>query len=162
MGHVDLLEGTAAVGRPQRLGREDVHGVGAHGIGEYMGVVPGPAADVLGVVQPLPRVTAVVGAEEAAVLGLDERPDTARPGRGNGDAYAADYALGEAGPAGQLVPRVAAVGGAVEAAAGPAAVHRPEGAPRLPHGGVQDARIVGVHRQVGRAGVLALVQDVLP
>ena len=162
VGHVDLLEGRAAVGRPERLGGKDVHGVWVHRVGEHVGVVPGPAAHVLGVVQLLPRLAAVVGTEEPAVRGLDEGPYPARPGRGYGDAYAPNDALWQAGPAGYLVPCIAAVGGAVESAAGAAAVHGPEGAPGLPHGGVEDARVVGVHRQVGRAGVLALVQDVVP
>src|SRR4029077_4599353 len=67
-----------------------------------------------------------------------------------------------AGMLADVLPRVAAVAGTPQTAVGPTAVDRPERATRLPDGGEDDARVVGVERQVDGAGAFADVQHQLP
>ena len=83
-------------------------------------------------------LAAVVGAEEPALLRLDQRVDAPAVRRRDGDADLAPDALGQA-VAGELLPGVAAVARDVEAAAGAAARQVPRAAPRLPEAGEEDA-----------------------
>src|SRR5262249_20215670 len=68
----------------------------------------------------------------------------------------------QAGPVRQLGPGVAAVGRAVDTAAGTAAGQEMGAALRLPEGGVEDARVGRVHREVDRAGFVAPEEELLP
>ncbi len=61
-----------------------------------------------------------------------------------------------------LRPMRAAVGRFIETAAGSAARELPRHALRLPHGGVENARILGIHRQVDAAGRVVDVEDLAP
>src|SRR5690606_2693195 len=125
-------------------------------------VVPGARDEVLVVADALPGGAVVVGAVQAALLGvLDQRPHAPGLGGGGGHADLAERALRQAGAAGDVLPGLAAVGGHPQAAVGAAARDLPEGAVGLPDRGVHDAR-VGVQRQVDRAGLGALVEHLAP
>src|SRR5260370_38235675 len=105
-----------------------------------------------------------VGAVEAglAAIGFDQRPDAAGAGGRNGDADLAQQALRQAWIARNLLPAIAAVGAAEQPAARTAARYVPEGAPRLPHRGEQDARIGAVHGEIDRARQVDNARDRLP
>ena len=148
--------------RPEGLDREGPHGVGPRGVGEDVVVVEGALPDGGAVVDALPGVAAVVREQEHAVLCLDDGPDPPGPGGGRGDAYAALYPVGHAGAVGQVGPCVAAVRRPPQAALRPCADEAPGSSEHLPHRGVEDSGVVGVHRQVDRAGPVALEQDALP
>src|SRR5207302_918051 len=62
----------------------------------------------------------------------------------------------------ELLPGVAAVGRAVQAAAGPAAGQLPGAAAGLPQGGEQHARVGRVEANLDGAGVGVLLEDLLP
>src|SRR5262249_21968255 len=62
----------------------------------------------------------------------------------------------------QLRPRVAAVAGDVQAAAGSSAGHLPRPAPRLPQAGEEDARVGRVGADVAGPRVLVILQHRLP
>ena len=98
--------------------------------------------------QQPPRLARVVGAEEPALLGLDDREDAIRVRRRHRDA---DLAHELRQPFSETRPGVAAVGGLPDAAARAAAAHLPRQALMIPERRVQDARVRRVHRQVARA-----------
>src|SRR5207302_11231810 len=102
-----------------------------HGDG---GEVPRADADVGVAVDQGPLVAAVVGAVQAALLGLDQGVDTPGVAGGDGQADASPGAAGQA-LAGERLPGVAAAVVAVQAANGAAADQLPRPAPRLPQGG---------------------------
>ncbi len=160
----DLAEAGAAVGRLPHLQIGDVDGVGMAGVGEDVGVVPGPVHQVAIGRDLGPARAEVVGAVEAGLvaLGFDQRPDAAGAGGRNGDADLAQQALRQAWIARNLLPAIAAVGAAEQPAARTAARYVPEVAPRLPHRGEQDARIGAVHGEIDRARHVATAQDLLP
>src|SRR5581483_8551022 len=134
---------------------------------------PGPLAEGPAVVDVVPRLAAVVGAEQAALVGLDHGVDAPAVGGGDGQLDLAPGAgrqplaalaagalrdvLGD-----ELRPGVAAVARGVQAAARPAAGQLPRFAARLPEPGEKHLRRRGVHRDVAGAGVLILVEDLLP
>ena len=158
--HLD--ERLAAVDRlPERVVRHP-HGVDVGRIGEHVHVVPGTAAEPGLLARALPGGAAVIGAEERAVLGFDQRVDAPAIGRGDGDADPSEDAARQSGVARDVGPRVAAVGRFPERRVRPAAGHAPRGTLRLPHRGKQDARVLRVDRQIDRARPLALEQHVLP
>src|SRR5207244_4416083 len=125
------------------------------GVGRVDGqrrVVPGALAQVTAGVDQLPRVAAVVGAEQAALLGLDQGVDDAAVGGGDGDAdLAPELLLGQAF-GGKLLPGVAAVARDEQAAGGVAALHLPGPADGVPQAGEQDVRVGRVEADVGGAG----------
>ena len=114
VGRPDELELLAAVGRAPHPHVENVDGLGVSRVGEDVRVVPGALPEVAVVVDQAESVASVVGAEQPAILGLDQGPDPARPGRRNGHADAALDAVGQS--LGQFLPGVAAVHRAVEPA----------------------------------------------
>src|SRR5258706_528662 len=89
---------------------QNVDGLGIFGIGVDVRVVPGALAQIALVVGAVPRVAAVVRAEHAAGVGLDDRPH-ALVISGYCYAYFADDAFGQPFVTGYFFPRVAAVGG---------------------------------------------------
>src|SRR6266545_5367165 len=115
-----------------------------------MGVVPGPLPQIAFFVRPAPRLAAVVAAEHAALVRLDNGPDAVVIAPRHGDADLPDHALGEPLVARDLLPGVAAVGGLEEPATRPAAREVPGTAPGLPERRVQDARVHRIHRQIDR------------
>ncbi len=131
-------------------------------VGENCHVVEGALAQLHLVVHALPRLAAVHGAEHAAVLRLHDGVNAAGVGRRNRDAHVPEQAGGESGVAGDLRPVRAAVGRLVETAARAAAGQFPRHALRLPHRGVQRPRIVRVHDEIARAGVVVNEENLLP
>src|SRR5262249_34572590 len=110
-----------------------------------------------------PGVAAVLGAvQRPALVGLDQRPHAAGARGRGGHADTAAHTLRQAGVVGDLGPCGAAVGGAEQAAAGPTADEAPGRAAHLPGGGGEHAGVVGIHRQVDGARVLAAEEHVLP
>src|SRR5881296_1196125 len=156
-----LRERPTAIHRAIQPRVQHVDGLGILGIGVDVGVVPGALPEIALLVGAPPRLAAVVGAEHAARVGLDDRPHAIMIG-GHGDADLPDHAFGQAFIAGDLFPRVAAVGGLEEPGAGPAARHVPRPAARLPDRGVQNARVIGVHRDIDGAGRVRAKQDLVP
>ncbi len=178
---LDSLQGLAAVDAlEQRNLREKDH-VGVLRMNGQRGEVPRPLLDAAAGVDELQVLAAVVAAEQAALLGLDQRVDAPRIGWGDGQADLAPDALGQAlaaswfprrhlcrrpgnlrGRGNELRPGVAAVAGDVQPAAGAAAGQVPRPPPRLPQAGEEDARIVRVEADVRGAGVGVLGQHPLP
>ena len=159
----DLGEGLAAVAALPELEVVDVDRVGVPRVGGEVDVVPGAGDQVLLVGDFLPVVAVVVGAVEAALLGvLDQGPDAAGPGRRGGDADLAQGAGGQVGAAADVLPGLAAVDAAPEAAAGAAAADLPEGAVGLPGGRIEEAGIGLVDGEVDGAGFVADGEDVPP
>ena len=115
-----------------------------------------------------PALAVVVAAVQAgpARAGLDERPDPPGTGPRDGHAVLAEqapaFAAGQAAAAGQFLPGVAAVERPPQSAARAAAVQVPEAASRVPAGGVDDARVQRVERQVHGAAVGVAVEHLLP
>ena len=157
----DAGERLTAVDRLEERDVAEVDGVRVLRVGVDPRVVPRALRDAVRTAHQRPLLAAVVAAVEAALLRvLDEGPH-ARGLRG-GDRHGAlgDDALGEA--LRQFLPRVATVDRLVDAAAGPAAVHRPRLAIDLPEGGVEDARVGRIHHEVRRAGLVVDEQHLLP
>ena len=164
-GH--FAEAHPAVGGLPHLQVGDVDRVGVAGVGEHMGVVPGPVHQVPVSAHLRPMLAVVVAAVQTGglTLGLHQGPHAPGAGGRGADAVLAQQALRtprQAAAAGELLPGVAPVGGAPQPAARAAAVQVPEAAPRRPAAGVQDARVERVHGQVHGAGVGAAVQHLLP
>ncbi|GBD16896.1 hypothetical protein HRbin26_01806 [bacterium HR26] len=132
VGRRHLGEGDAAVDRLPELEIEHPDGVGILRVGAEVVEVPGAPAQVALVAHALPGVAVVVGAEERAVLGLDDGPDAARFRCGGREADPSENALGQLGLPADLLPGVAAVEGAEEPAPRPAADQLPGPADRLP------------------------------
>ena len=88
------LEGLAAVGGAEQAGVLGVHGVGVLRVREDGGEVPGPLAEPSVIVDALPVLAAIVGAVQAALLGLDHRVDALRVRRRDADVNSAEDARG--------------------------------------------------------------------
>ena len=162
VGRGDPAEVAPSVhGLPARV-VEDPHRVRVLRIGEDVLVVPGPPLQIPVVADQLPGFAPIVRAVQSAVFGLNSGPHPPGLGGGNGDADASLEAAGQARLVGDFGPGVATVHGLEDAAALSAADEAPGRPPGLPDGGVQDARVVGVHGQVHGPGVLAAEQDTLP
>ena len=79
-------KGAAAVGRLPALQVEHPDGVGILRVGVEVHVIPGAPPQLAVFAEPLPRLAAVIRAEQRAVLGLDQRPDAVRFGGRDGHA----------------------------------------------------------------------------
>ncbi len=158
----DGREGLAAVGRLPAGQVEDPDGVGVARVGDDVHVVPGAAAQLVVVGEALPALAEVVRAEERAVLRLDQRPDAAGARGGGGDAELAEPARRQPLDPRDLGPAVAAVSRLPEAGALAAALEAVGRALRLPEGGVEDVRVVGVDRQVVAARAVTPMEHPLP
>ncbi len=161
MWRAQLRERPAAVYRAVHPGVQDIDGLGAFGIGMDMRVIPRALAEIALVVGAAPRVAAVFGSEDAAGVGFDDRPYAVMIG-GHCDADLADHAFREAVVAGDLLPRVAAIGGLEQSGARPAARHVRRPAARLPDRRKENPRIGGVQREIHGAGGIRPEQHFLP
>src|SRR4030095_6139620 len=159
-----LVESRASVGRLPHLQVGDVDRVAVARVGEDVGVVPGPVHQVAVGRHHGPAHAEIVGAVEPGLVafGFDQRPDAARPRRRDRHADLAQHARGQGGLGRNLLPGVAAVRAAEQAAARTAAGNVPEVALGLPHRGEQQARVVRIHGEVDRARDVAAVEDPFP
>src|SRR5215218_7648839 len=105
----DLVEGAPAVGRFPAVQVEHIDGLGVLRVGEDVAVVPGPLPQLRVIAHALPVCAAVVGTEEAAFFGLDDRPDSARLSGRDGDANLAFDAGWQAGVLADVGPAIAAI-----------------------------------------------------
>ena len=131
-------------------------------VGVDVAVVPAAREQFRLVAHLLPGVAVVLGAEDAAAAfrRCDDRPQTAAPRRRRGDADPAEDTGGQA--ALELLPGVAAVRRAEQAALVAAVDQGPGLALDPPGRGVEDAGIEGVELQVGDPGVVRDVEHLLP
>ena len=158
--NADGGEGPSAVGRLVEPHVEHVDGVRVLGIGVDVCVVPRPLAQRAIVVGACPALSGVVGAKDAAVVGLDDGPDAVAASGRRGDVDLALDAVGQ--PVGEFLPGVAAVGRFVQTAVLAAAAEAPRGSADLPHGGIDDARVERIESDVDGSCAIADVQDSLP
>ena len=99
-----------AVGRLHERHVVHVHDVRVLRVGVNLGVVPRALAQIAIVVGALPRRAGVVGAEHAARIGLDVRPDAVRVSARHGDADVPPDPLRQARVACDLRPVISTVG----------------------------------------------------
>src|SRR5690348_8983973 len=124
-------------------------------------LVPGALAEAVIVGHQLPGVAAIIGAVDAALLGLDDGPHAIRISAGNGYADSSQWPVGQS-VAGQLFPGITAVAGAVEGAARAARLQAPGRALRLPKRGKKQVGIAGSKSHVNAAALGVLVEHLLP
>src|SRR6267378_4537490 len=135
---IQAFERFAAVHRAEQPRICDVNGIYIFRISPNMGEIPGALAEAVVVGDERPVLAAVIGPIEPAFFRFDERVDDIRIGAGNGNADAAQRALGDAIafdalPGGAVVeienffPVLAAVAGAKDAAFGVRAVGMAQG-----------------------------------
>ncbi len=144
-------------------GAQHVQPVFVPGIHEQLDVVPG-ALHQAGIAGYLGPASSRVGREvqPAGVsigVAFDQGIDLFRVGPAHRNGHLA-HLVGKA--PGELLPGFPPVSGLVESAAGASAEDLPGEPAVLPHGGVQDARIVGIQGQLRRSGFLVHEQHVLP
>ncbi len=178
---LDAQERLAAVDAFEQRHLRTPEDVGVVRVDGQRRVITGPLADAAIAMHQLPRLAAVVAAEQAALVRLDEGIDAPAVRRGDGHADLAPDAFGQplavflalgcvlAEPQRfrpwrrhELRPGVAAVARGVQPAAGPAAGQLPRPPPRLPQPGEQHFRIGRIEAHIGGAGVGVLEQDALP
>src|SRR5581483_228265 len=157
-----LAERLAAVARTVDAGVRDVDEIGVLRIGDDLAEVPAASPDALIARRLRPRRAAVVGAEEAALLRVDDRVHAAGPRGGDRQPDAA--ASLDRNPRVDLLPVVAAVGRLEDPAAGTVGgrVHAPRRTPRVPERRVDRARVRRIDREIDRADVVALEEHFLP
>ena len=135
-------------------------------------VVRLPAGEIAIVVDDAPVGAAVVGAPQLTVVGglpvhghavarLDERVHAIGIRASEGDADLADVVRGET-VAAQTSPGGSAVGGHIDAGAGPAALASPRVNLELPRRREELLRVGGIHHDVDAAGVLVDEEHLLP
>ena len=156
MQHVDLPERAAAVARLVEDDIGGVDGVGILRVRRELHVIPGAHPQLVVVVDPRPRGSAVVGAVDAARVGLDQRPDPRWLGGRDGEPDVPEQSVRQPGVLRELLPVGAAVGGLEDAAALASRDQLPREALRLPERGVERVRVRGVHCEVrGARGIVA-------
>ena len=127
-----------------------------------MGVVEGALADVPAVVDQRPGRSRIIGTEQPAVLGFDDRVDAIGVGARNRHADLADHRGRQARTTADLGPGLAAVGRLEETAAGTSAGHRVLDPERFPQSREHDVRVVRIDRDVDAACLGVAKQLPLP
>ena len=158
---LDRASALAAVGRLEHRNLRKPHHVGVGRVDGQRRVVPGSLADPPRGADPGPLLAGVVGAEEAALLCLDQGVDALRLALRHPHADPSPDPFGKA-LALELLPGVTAVAGDVETTSRSARGHPPWGTPGLPQAGKEDPRVRRVETDIGGAGVRVLVQHLLP
>src|SRR5882762_3838348 len=158
---IQPFERFAAVHRAEQPRICDVNGIYIFRISPNMGEIPGALAEAVVVGDERPVLAAVIGPIEPAFFRFDERVDDIRIGAGNGNADAAQRALGDAIafdalPSGTVVIRTE------EPILGAAAIERPGSAVALPHGRKEDVRIARIENEVNAAGVVVEIENFFP
>ena len=152
VGYMHARKVLAPVGGLVHLDVGQVNDVRVLRIGVDPGVVPGALADLVLVVDVRPLLAAVVADVEAALLlRFQKRINAPRPRGRSGHADLPQKLVGKSFGVffvGQLLPGIAAIGRLVEPASRAAAHDLPGMAHDLPETGVENPRIVRVHRQV--------------
>src|SRR6266581_542481 len=116
MGRWDGRVSLASVIGAIEAGVEHVDGVGFLRGGKDVRVIPRTLAEVTLLVDLGPGLAAVIGSEDAALLGLDDGPDAVGINGRHCDPDAANDAFRETGVSRDFVPRVSAIGGLIETA----------------------------------------------
>src|SRR5258708_7001614 len=160
--NLNFVEEVAAIGGFESFHIHDVDDVFVPRISNDVHVIPGPLPEAVAGIDELPSLAAIVGAVKAAIgiAGFDEGVDAIGVGRDR-DADASVGAFGQAMLL-EPLPCRAAVGGAVQSAAGTTVGHAPGSAASLPERGEQNIGIVRVEGYVDAAGVLIFIEDLLP
>src|SRR5579859_2649990 len=131
-------------------------------VSDDMHIVPGTGANIAVLAQALPALAAIIRAENGSILGVYNGPDALRLSGRDDYADFAQHPFGQAFVARDLFPGIAAIRRFEQAALFAAAQQRIRFTVRLPEGRVEDARVVGVHREIDGARFLAAEQDALP
>jgi hypothetical protein len=164
-------EGLASVERPREGCRHEVDLILVVGRYRAARVVSGAALQLAIRAHQVPTFARIVGFPELALLGGSAVPRHAVAGLDHGVHAAGTFGDGDGDLAHRRIrkavaaeppPGGAAIGGFVETAARSAAGAGPRVHFQLPHTGEENARVAGVHRKVGAAGVLAYCQHLLP
>ena len=158
--NLDLVEGAAPIGGPEKFHIQNVNRIGILRIGDHVHVIPGPLIQGVIAVYQIPRVPAVIGAKQPTVFRFDNRVHAIgiRPHRQPNSAV---RSLRQS-MFFQPLPGCAAIGRAVEPAPGSAAGETPRRAPRLPQRRKQNVRIPRIERNVDGARVLILIKHFIP
>src|SRR6478672_7701897 len=109
---------------------QHINAVGVARIGKNMGVIKRALAILAITVGERPCIAAIVRAEEPTFIGFHQSPYAVAAIR-DSQPDASQGSIRQS-MTGEMFPRRAAIGAAIEPASGPAAVHSPGRAPRLP------------------------------
>src|SRR5262245_2932265 len=162
VGSADHAEVSSAVLGVPEQDVDDVDVVGILRPGVNARVIPGPLAQFARLIDLGPGLARVVRAKDTAVLSLDDGPDTIRIDRRNRQADDADDPLRQALVAGDLFPRVAAVGALPDTGPRSAALQAVGRAFHPPRRRINDARIVRVESQFERADFVVDEENLFP
>ena len=156
----------AAVLREMDRPVQVVHAVLVGGVHPDLRVVERPPGDrrpiAALVIHDLPRVAAVVGAQQHATFRLDHGINHLGVSPREVEPHAAELALGKAFFGTQLLPALSPVVRDVEPAPQSTRTEKPRPPPMIPHGRNQVIRIRGIHDQVPRTRGLVHVEHLLP
>ncbi len=158
----ELLPGLARVVGNADARPQAVHAVRVLRVDPEVGVVERAVAEVLSRPGVLPAPSSVGRPVEAVLLRLDEGVHDLRRRPGDPQSDAAQISLGKPVLRGEPRPAFSSVARHVQARARAARLEEPGPTPVLPHRREHDIRVVGVHDEVGGAGFLIDVQDLLP
>ena len=151
----------AAVHGAKRARVQNVNRVGRFRVRVNLAEIPGALAEAAVVVHARPFSATIFGTEEPAFFRFDRCVNAIRIRPGNREADASENSVGQSISL-QLLPGHAAIFGAIQSAPRSAAGKIPGLPARLPHGREDDVRIVRVRRQINRARVLVLVENLGP
>ena len=163
----DLAEVVPAIGRFPKTEVVDVNRIRVSRVSGQVHVIPGARDEAVVLAADHPGLAIIITAVDAAIgLILDDRPNTSRLRGRCRQANLAQHSLGQslsplpldgggAGGGGEPLPTVAAIHRAPDAAIRAAGGDIPEVAISLPEGGIDDARVVLVDRQVDGARFFA-------
>ncbi len=130
----ELGKGATAIDGFPGLDIKNVERIRILGIGHDMTVIPRAGTQIAILVDVFPGLTTVVGAKQAAVFSFHNGPNAFRHGRGDRHAGLTAQTRRQTGMVGELLPRIATVGGFVETAIRSSAGESPGGASRFPQG----------------------------
>src|SRR5579872_177488 len=161
VGHANWPESAPPIVGPVHSRIQDVDAISQTWIGKDVSVVKGALAVLAFAVHQRPGFSSIVGAEQAAFVGFDQGPDSVGIAIGHGHSYASNNTLRQP-MAGEPLPRVAAIAGAVEAASRAAAIHAPWCPPGLPERGKNDVGVGRIECQIDSACVFIFVENFGP
>ena len=156
---LERLEGSTRVGRLVQGRVARIDDVGVVGVDRHAGEVPAALPDPPISARKPPSDAGVVGHVQAAGLRVHQGVDPAAHARSERDPDTAEFLGGQA--LGDRTPGVAAIRRSKKTAAGAVRgrVDVPRRPARLPQGGEDRSRVVGVEGQVDRPRVLAAEED---